>query len=178
MSKSLPEAELVLPHTRYKRSFLEALREYQEEKLPKYIELNPDELEVHFDVYVRNLLAEAEGKGLPEGYVSHTEYWLVLGNEFIGMADIRHELSDFLLNVGGHIGYDIRPSKRRQGYGSLILKLGLQKAQELGLRNILVTCDLDNEGSRRIIEKNGGRLENILDRGPKMTKKRRYWIDL
>ena len=59
---------------------------------------------------------------------------------------------------GGHIGYDIRPSERRKGYGTVLLALTLKKAQELGLHEVLVTCDSDNVDSVRIIEKNGGEL--------------------
>jgi len=99
----------------------------------------------------------------------------VEGDEYIGRLDIRHHLTEHLRQIGGHIGYGIRPSKRRQGYGRLILKLGLEKAKEMGIEKVLVTCDVTNVGSRKIIEANGGVMENEIqvDGSP---DKARFWI--
>jgi predicted acetyltransferase len=80
--------------------------------------------------------------------------------------------------MGGHIGYEIRPVKRRQGYGTEILRLGLEKARELGLRKVLVTSDEDNIGSRKIIEHNGGIFENAIEIEGDPVQKLRYWIDI
>ena len=76
------------------------------------------------------------------------------------------------------MGYDIRPSKRRRGYGKKILQLTLEKAKELGMERVLVTCDVNNEPSRKIIEQNGGILENKVPNPETGTDKGRYWIDL
>ena len=78
----------------------------------------------------------------------------------------------------GHIGYDIRPSKRKQGYGSKILELALPKAKELDIERVLLTCDETNTGSRRIIEKNGGVLENQVKNPETGVDKLRFWIDV
>jgi len=80
--------------------------------------------------------------------------------------------------VGGHIGYAVITEFRRRGYATTILDLSLQIARgKLGLPRILLTCDDDNIGSIRTIEKNGGILENIIT-GPDLDKpKRRYWIE-
>ena len=99
-------------------------------------------------------------------------------NAFIGRLSLRHELNEFLLKIGGHIGYEIRPSRRKQGYGTEILRLGLEKAKELGLHRVLVTCDEDNIGSKKIIEHNGGKFENSIEIDGDKVKKLRYWIDL
>ncbi len=98
----------------------------------------------------------------PPELVPETWLWLVDGDEYIGRASIRHELNDELLLVAGHIGYEIRPTKRRQGYGTQILALALERAREMGIYKVLVTCDTDNFGSRKIIEANGGKLENEI----------------
>ncbi len=113
---------------------------------------------------------------LPPGYVAQTTYWLIDTNEFIGRVSIRHMLTDYLLQEGGHIGYDIRPSKRKLGYGKKILALSLPKAKELGIKKILVTCNETNLGSKKIIEANGGILENRLHLHPGKPAKLRYWI--
>jgi predicted acetyltransferase len=84
---------------------------------------------------------------------------------------VRHRLTPWLLDQGGHIGYSVRPSRRREGHASRALALAVRRAAELGLDRVLVTCDDDNEGSRRTIEAAGGVHEDT--RGVK----RRYWID-
>jgi predicted acetyltransferase len=85
---------------------------------------------------------------------------------------------EFLERVGGHIGYAVVPEFRRRGYATRILHLSIQIARDkLGLTRILLTCDDDNIGSIRTIEKNGGVLENVIS-GPDLEKpKRRYWIE-
>lgn len=89
---------------------------------------------------------------------------------YFGRLDIRHRLTPALLVVGGHIGYAVRPSARRQGHATAMLRAALPVAHELGIVQALVTCDASNEGSRRAIERNGGVLED--QRGAKL----RFWI--
>jgi predicted acetyltransferase len=175
----MTKLELIPPDLAYQESFLAAVQEYQAEDLPNYRQLDIEQLRSDFSSYVEQIKNEAKGINLPEGHVPHTLLWLVDGDEYIGRVDIRHELNDFLQREGGHIGYDVRPSKRRQGYGKVALELGLQKAAELGLNEVLVTCDVTNVGSNKIIQGNGGRLENTV---PVMDStqpdKNRYWISL
>jgi predicted acetyltransferase len=131
-----------------------------------------------FKGYVKSLHDHAMGIGLPPGHVPHTTLWLVEGPEFIGRVNIRHQLTDWLVNVGGHIGYRIRPSKRRQGYGRAILKLALPEAKKLGLHKVLLTCDETNVASKKIIEANGGVLEDKRPNPDGGPDKLRYWIEL
>lgn len=173
--------QLVFPTIKYKNSFLEALREYQavkaDDRLDIY-ELSLLSLQTDFPTYIKNLLSESNGKNLPKGYVPQTTYWLIDNDEFIGRLSIRHTLSDSLLKFGGHIGYDIRPSKREMGYGKKILALGLVRAKALGIEKALVTCDVTNIGSKKIIEANGGIFENRLPTELGKPDKLRYWITL
>lgn len=154
--KPQSQPQLQLPSAKYKDSFLAAIKEYQAEDLPNYRNLPLEEMKADFEGYVEKIRSEANGKNLPAGYVPHTVFWLVDGDKYLGRLDIRHELTQYLETAGGHIGYDIRSSERRKGYGKLILELGLEKARQLGLKEIVITCDLDNVGSRKIIEANGG----------------------
>lgn len=172
--------QLVLPHTKYKQTYLEAAREFQEENNPRasnYLSLNLDELIENFEAYVQKLHDQVRGIGLPEGFVPATEFWII-GDEqtYLGRVHIRHELNDYLLQFGGHIGYNIRSSARGKGFGSRALELGLVEAKKLGLSQVLLTCDDDNIPSARIIEKCGGVLQNKVMEG--QTLKRRYWISL
>jgi predicted acetyltransferase len=106
----------------------------------------------------------------PAGYVPSTELWWVDGDEFLGRIGIRHRLTPALLEMGGHIGYDVRPSARRRGHATAMLREALTVARELGIERALVTCDVDNIGSRTVIERNGGVLED--ERAGKL----RFWV--
>ncbi|HEX9131349.1 MAG TPA: GNAT family N-acetyltransferase [Ktedonobacteraceae bacterium] len=128
-----------------------------------------------FSSFVQGLRDQKDRTKLKPGRVPSSDFWLIDNNEFIGRLSIRHE---FLLKMGGHIGYEIRPSKRKRGYGTEKLRLGLEKAKELGLRRVLVTCDEDNTGSKKIIEHNGGKFENAIEMEGDTVKKLRYWIDI
>lgn len=119
------------------------------------------------------------GLNLPAGHVQSTTFWLVDKHEFIGEIHIRHALTDELMKFGGHIGYIIRYSKQNRGYGTKMLQMGCNYTkEELSIQEILITCDDTNIGSIRVIEKNGGVLENkIVKENPKGAELVcRYWI--
>jgi predicted acetyltransferase len=133
----------------------------------------------NFGKYVRDRLDWKEGKNLPEGWVPGSTFWLVRGdNVIVGTSSLRHRLTEHLRNIGGHIGFNIRPSERGKGYGTAILALTLEKAKELGLKRVLVTCDDNNIASAKVIEKNGGILEDKYSNDKLEQHKRRYWIEL
>ncbi len=133
---------------------------------------NPD-----FDAFLSKLADCAKGVGVPDGFVAHTTLWLVRDwTEVVGVSNIRHTLTPALLREGGSIGYGIRPTARRQGLGSAILRLSLLRAAALGLERVLVTCGKQNVASAAAILRNGGVLESeeyIADRGEVVQ---RYWI--
>jgi len=106
----------------------------------------------------------------PSGRVPCTFLWVVEGDEYLGSIALRHELNDVLRREGGHIGYSIRPSARRQGHASAALQQTLELAGEMGLEQVLVCCAEDNTGSRRIIEAAGGEYEDSR------AGQRRYWV--
>ncbi len=115
-----------------------------------------------FDAYVTFLEISKEARNLPPNRVPSSTYWLVVnGDRIVGTSRLRHWLVPHLEKEGGHIGYNIRPSERRQGFGTVLLALVLEKAIELGLQKVIVTCDRDNEASIRIIEKNGGQMMGV-----------------
>ena len=166
--------ELVRPSVKYKDSYIEAERELVERK----DDVSIDELESDFTSFVTRLHERSFGKHLKPGYVPESMFWLVEDDRYIGQARIRHKLNDNLLNIGGHIGYYIRPSMRNKGYGTKILKLALPQAKELGIDRALLTCDETNIGSRKIIEKNGGVLENKVPNPEGGPDKLRFWVNL
>ena len=130
-----------------------------------------------FARFLEVLAERARGENLPPGHVPSTFLFAFAGPAIVGRVSIRHTLTPVLAQVGGHIGYAVVPAYRRQGHGTEILRQSIRIAREtLGLTRVLVTCDDDNIGSIRVIERNGGVLEGLvpgLDGGP---AKRRYWI--
>ena len=172
--------ELVLPDVRVRESFLEAMREvvaegnraeaaYLGSEQTRYrVRWNSPE---GFAEYVATVRADgAETTPRRIGIVPHTTWWWVEGEDYLGRISVRHRLTDFLRDVGGHVGYYVRPSRRRRGHATAMLRAVLPYAADLGLEQVLVTCDHTNEGSRRVIEAAGGVLED--QRGVKL----RYWL--
>ena len=130
-----------------------------------------------WSAYVARVEREQRGRDLDPGRVPNTFLFAEVGGELVGRVSIRHELNDYLAAVGGHIGYAVRPAYRRRGYARSILRQSLQGAKDLGLDQVLITCDDDNVASARLIEAFGGILENVITPdGSSPT--RRYWIDL
>lgn len=121
----------------------------------------------------------ATSKAYERGFVPSTLYFLVGEDKKIyGSLHIRHELNEYLLNYGGHIGYGIRPSERKKGYASKMLSeaLLLPIINELGINKVLITCDKLNIASAKTIINNGGILENEILEDGEVTQ--RYWIDI
>ena len=136
--------------------------------------MNPTEEDI-----IQKMMDNRDQTKLPPTYVPSYDFFAVDEEKFIGVIHIRVSLTDSLLNYGGHIGYGINPKYWKQGYGKEILRLGLAKAKELVKEeNILITCDDDNIGSYKIIESNGGVLENKVENtdGDEKFITRRYWI--
>ncbi|AGL17530.1 GNAT family N-acetyltransferase [Actinoplanes sp. N902-109] len=126
-----------------------------------------------FADYVRELRADAlEETPRPDTFVPGTSLWWIDGTEYLGRLTVRHRLTAGLLEYGGHIGYDVRPSARRHGHATAMLAAARPVAAGLGIDPALVTCDVDNIGSRKVIEANGGRFED--QRGVKL----RFWVPM
>lgn len=116
---------------------------------------------------------------LPEGHVPCDYYWITEGDQVVGFLSFRRELNDSLRRFGGHIGYSVIPSRRREGIVREALRIALRSAKADGYDRVMLTCDDDNIGSIRTIEGAGGELEDVID-APEAGRPlvRRYWIDI
>lgn len=167
-------AFLERPAVKYRDSYIDAVYEYIAENLePSW---HPEILRERFGEFLL-ALRQAESEPLA-GMAPATQYWLVAQHAgYLGEVSLRHYLNESLNRFGGHLGYRIRPSQRRKGYGSLLCKLAIEKARQRGIGDILITCDDDNTGSLKIIEANGGVLYDRIDNGRGVLT-RRYWVYL
>ena len=116
----------------------------------------------------------------PDGYVPATQFICVResDNKLVGVIQVRHYFNDYLEKFGGHIGYSVRPSERRKGYATEMLKLILPYCKDLGLDKVLITCLEDNEGSRKVIKNNGGVYESTVYEPNRKANLERYWVSL
>ena len=174
--------QLIPPTTWVHASFLAAMDEFQAEgrvghadysmighEIREYAARWADPAE--FASYVRWLRADAlEESPRGPGFVPATTLWWTDNHEYLGRLTIRHRLTPRLLEIGGHIGYDIRRSARRRGHATSMLAAALPVAREMGIDPALITCDEDNVASRKVIEANGGVLEDTR------AGKLRFWV--
>ncbi|PDH96704.1 GNAT family N-acetyltransferase [Oenococcus oeni] len=136
----------------YKQSFYKYIESYLAEGETSYYDKYKMALD-NFHEYIKLLEKEGQGTDLPKDRVAQATFWSVDDNfHVLGVTRIRKQTLEF----GGNIGYDIAPAYRKKGYGSLILKLALIKAREMNLQKAIVTCEVDNIASKKIIEKNKG----------------------
>ena len=182
---------LTTPSECYRESFLQGAAEFSAEgrldsTYAVFLGYSLRTLERQFSAFAHDLATLGQSGSR---YVDRV-LWLIDQGEYIGQISIRPELcTSYLITYGGHIGYSIRPSRRRLGYGKKILTLSLEASRDMGLHRILVTCDSDNIASRKIIEANGGRFEKAMKMDARAfraqgreqhpgVEKLRYWIDL
>jgi predicted acetyltransferase len=172
----MKQVTLVKPQYDLKVEYIDFYEEWKhsgEDMVPWVISQSP----YPFADMLQFLSDHEQGIGLPEGWVADSTYWLVDDSRrVLGAVNIRHGLTEFLMNAGGHIGYGIRPSERRKGYATRLLELSLAKTKELGIERVLVVCDAGNIGSEKTILKNGGvRDTDYVEADGHVI--RRFWIE-
>jgi predicted acetyltransferase len=168
------------PDGLFHASFLAALGEYHAEGRHEEIDEAPLEDPEEFARYCAAVnagverpgepdlyLARLHGKPVPgewvDGYVPQTVLWWAAGDVYLGRLSIRHRLTPHLLYHGGNIGFEVRPSARRQGHATAMLAAALPLAAAMGIDPARVDCDVANTASRRVIERNGGVLAEERD---------------
>lgn len=178
-NKAYGELELVFPREEHKEQVENYLKEHFENGEYHLNGVGGLDKIKDFEEWLHKIQDENVKEKVKEGRVQSTLYLGIRksDNRIIGTIQIRHELNEYLLNIGGHIGDGVRPSERRKGYATEMIRLALEKCKEIGLDKVLITCNKDNIGSRKSIQNNGGILENeTLDEIGKELQ--RFWIEL
>lgn len=154
--------QLVNPTRTLHKSFLAFVNDVKEtgyESYPHY-----QTAEIDFDSFLSELENASMGVDLPNDWAPCSSFWLVKDKqEVIGVIRIRHHVNSPELQAAGHIGYEIKSTHRKQGYGRQLLSLGLIEASHLGLKDVLITCAEDNLGSIKLIEQAGGQFVQQLE---------------
>lgn len=169
--------ELIPPSSRFEgsyRSLIAELSARREPFIPFPLAFPHDD----FPALLAKLAEHAEGRGIPSGFVPNSTYWLVDGAEILGVSNIRHRLTPALRLEGGNIGYGVRPSARRKGVGTELLRQTLAAAKRHDLPKVVLTCGKPNLGSVKVILANGGRLQSEEFVATRNEVVQRYWIDL
>lgn len=166
--------KLVKPNIKYKAQIEDVKKEIEK------INQSDDDGKWYFKIenledFIEQKLKAEHPKNLPKGRVPESTFWMIDEKDlYIGRIAVKHSLTKNLEKFGGHIAYDIRPSKRQKGYASKMLTLGLTEAHKLGLNKVLITCYKDNIASQKVIKKAGG-----YDQQENLVKGRwvlRYWV--
>ena len=132
------------------------------------------------EAWIEKSLAGKDPKNVPPDRVPATQFIYVreTDDRVVGMLQLRHCFNEYLEKYAGHIGYSVRPSERRKGYATAMLHDALPHCRELGIRDVLISCLTDNEGSRRTILANGGVYESTVHEPELQRDLERYWIHL
>ena len=166
---------LGLEHEAALRDFLADFAASSEARIPAFFGAPGQS---HAEV-VETFARQSRGKDLEEGWVPGTTLFLVDEGRILGVANLRHRLTENLHRFGGHVGYSVRPSERNKGHATRLLE-GVKAYARANLKigRLLVTCDPANTASARVIEKCGGVLEDESFYEPVGHLVRRYWIAL
>ncbi len=170
---------LARPSAAYAAAFKEMVADFRSAG-ERYYRKDWEIIQKDFAGYLRCLEQAERGENLPPGRVAQSEFWLLhqANRQVLGAIRLRHTLTPRLEQIDGQIGYNIRPGARCQGFATQMLALLLAKMKTWGWKRVLITCNADNLASARVIEKNGGQLENQVVEPLTGKLISRYWIEI
>ena len=115
----------------------------------------------------------------PEKWVVSTQFAYVRKDDgrIMGMLQVRHYLNDYLREYAGHIGYSVRPSERRKGVATAMLKEALPFCKSIGLERVMIACEPNNPGSRGTILNNGGVYWRTVHMDDENIDLEQYWVE-
>ena len=171
----LAQISLGPPSEKYLDSFFQAMAEFEDEGNPQISENMTKE---QFPAYVQQLHDQSVGKNLKEGYVPSKEFWIIDAEGYAGRIILGLSFTPAPDRIGNHVGYAVRPSKRRKGYATKALQCLLDEARKLKIYKLMPICDAANVASRKVIERNGGVLLDHMPNDKARHGALRYIVDL
>ncbi len=170
------ETRLVRPKLSLEQAWFVCLRDFLDAGEKFYAQ----EFTVPFADYVEYADACERGLGLSKGMSRWTRFLLTDPDETViyGLGSFRYDDVPLIVTGGGHIGYSVSPSWRGRNLATCMCLHLMDVARKHNFRRVLVTCDIDNDASARVIEKCGGVLEDVRSIPGFPKPKRRYWITL
>ena len=173
--------KLIKPNKKYFSQYKDMMDEWNMEgsriaPWPLHLKYHTEEL---FEEMLNRVQEVEEGNNLGE-FASSTTYWLYDdgNNKLIGASNLRHYLTEEGLKLWGHIGYGIRPTERKKGLATKLLKLTMQEAKKMNIDKVLLGAYVGNIGSWKVIEKCGGQFEKIIIEDETGLSVKRYWINI
>ena len=164
---------LARPSAIYEQSYRAYIEELgDEERYPFPLDFE----HADFPALLRRLDDFEQGRGVPEGFVPSSTYWLVENGELVGVSNLRHHLNERIRRAGGHIGMGIRPGARGRGLGVLLLGLTIEEARKRGIGELHIHCHKHNAASARMILSNGGVLDSEIEDGEPVEIVQRYVV--
>jgi len=151
-----------------KIKLLEASAEYAEKILEYRAEFPAERMRVTYDPsripgmdYLENYENVFEWLQFCEDMSDKITWYMAIresDGRIVGFIVFRHKLEydDDDIEFASNFGYSVRPSERGKGYAKEQLRIGLQKAKELGLAKVRIVCRDINIGSNKTILANGG----------------------
>jgi predicted acetyltransferase len=168
----MKDLEVIEPCLEYLERFIEMSQDYRNNEEDNYIFSSKEDAanRIKNDIDRRN--------GVVNNELQQYSFWFMITGRIVGTSRLRPILNERFKRKGGNIGYDVRPSYRKMGIGTTILKMTIEKARMIGLKEILITCSDENVGSIKIIEKNSGELIDKIFWEEECKMYRRYHIQL
>ncbi|RAI82132.1 GNAT family acetyltransferase [Macrococcoides goetzii] len=169
---------LVRPTLHYKEDILRYQQEFNATKEVIHGSSSLHKFE-DFDEWFNKVQNSDNLERIPHGMVLATQFLCVNeDNKIVGMVNIRHYLNEYLLQIGGHVGYSVRPDERRKGIAKWMLQESLKFLKTKDVNQALVTCDYNNIGSKKTILACGGIYENSVHDDHDDVDVERYWIEI
>ena len=171
---------LIKPDLTYYEKYNEMMKEWKESETqiaPWFLD-EPFETIEEFAEFIK-MLDNVENGIVDKKFSSSTSYFVINeSGRLIGATSLRHYLTVDGFKTWGHIGYGVRPSERRKGYATEMLKMMLQEAKNKKINKVLLGAYTSNIGSCKVIEKCKGILENVvIDPNDAKETINRYWIN-
>lgn len=175
------DIKLIKPTIEYKeqaKEMMDEARKYDANNLDIWAGYSSMQKYEHYEEWLEKLENDLDFENIKPGRVPASTYFLLRkkDNKILGIINIRYELNEYLENFGGHIGYSIRATERKKGYGKKQLELALDKCSEISINNVLITCREDNKESAKVIEACGGIYEDTRFSKEENDNFKRYWI--